>query len=96
MPTRSPDRDAVALLVGHAVGELWASTEDPELGGCCPQCCGPCSALKRMLEVGTLDWFYDIYVDLTGATFMWDADKQEVDREWLTRAWSVNRGCHDE
>lgn len=88
-------RDAAAYLVAAAVHQLWNATEDTDLGGCCPYCCGPCHALRTLDATGQLDQLYGAYLAIVGGDDeVWDADNQRIDREWLTRAWSVDLGCH--
>jgi len=92
--TTMPTLAAAFLVAGH-VGDLWSQwAHDKETPGCCPTCCGPCAALKDLLDRGQLDDLYGVYVDHVGGGHEpWDADKGQVGRDWLTQAWSVDLGC---
>lgn len=89
-------REIIARLVGGAVNTLDQTTQnpDPDFRACCPVCCSQCSALKQLHDVGALDKWYAIYVELTGTDDLWDAENKQIDREWLAAAWPGNRGCH--
>lgn len=95
--TTMPTRVAAWLVAGH-VNNLWSQwANDKDMPGCCPECCGPCAGLKELFELGQLDALYGAYLDMTGGeSDTWDAEKQQVGREWLLEAWSVRMGCHDE
>lgn len=84
--------DLMAWLVGGSMSRLWSQVQDREFGGCCVQCCGECHALKTLLDQGELDGLFAQYQKLSGgSSYMW-VDGQ-VDREFLTRAWSADVGC---
>ncbi|WP_033338973.1 hypothetical protein [Catenuloplanes japonicus] len=85
-------RETAAQLTSHALSSLWSATEDPEVGGCCPICCAPCAALKRLLEERVLD---DLARNTERGSHFWDPMHDQVDRGWLERAWAVDLGCHE-
>lgn len=92
-----PTLAAARLVAGH-VDILWQQTQngDEDFRGCCPQCCAPCAALKELLATGQLDFLYGEYLASTGGfdTETYDAPMGQVGREWLLKAWSVDRVCH--
>jgi hypothetical protein len=92
--TTMPTLTAARLVAGH-VDHLWNQwANDKEVPGCCTECCGPCAALKDLLDRGQLDELYGVYVDQGfGETATWDAEKRQVDRRWLLAAWSFPLGC---
>lgn len=75
---------AEMLVLGH-INMLWMKDQDE---GCCPVCCGPCWALKWLLDSGQLE---DIIADAGPGHFWW---KGAVDREWLAQAWRMSE-CHE-
>lgn len=84
---------AARLVAGH-VDILWDQWANGDEGGCCPWCCAPCAALKDLLATGQLDELYGTYVDQGfGEMDTWDAERRQVERTWLTEAWSANLGC---
>lgn len=94
MLTHDELEDMFAWLVGGAMGTLFSQVQDRFFGGCCPVCCGPCSALKTMLDSGDLDRLFAHYLMLAQSrSVMWDAENGRVDREFLADAWSVDLGC---
>ncbi len=79
----------VAMLMAAGHLNLLAAADDDF--GCCPVCCGPCHALKTLLDAGQLD---DIVRPYATGWDWWDANRGEVDRAWLARAWRLNDcGC---
>lgn len=85
-----------AILVAGHVNQLWDQWQNSEEGGCCNQCCGPCWALKELLDRGALDGYYAAYLkDAGGGSDVWDEKNQQIDRKFLTEAWAVDRGCSD-
>jgi hypothetical protein len=92
-----PTLTAARLVAGH-VDRLWdAWANDGDMPGCCPECCGPCAALKDLYDRGELDGLYGAYVDQGfGEMDTWDAEKRQVGRGWLLEAWSVDLGCGHE
>lgn len=99
MSTVVLDRDAASWLVAGALSHLWEVSPDAqpdgaegEATGCCPRCCGPCSALKALLDAGQLD----ALAAVDGRRcFYWDTVEDRVDRAWLERAWTMT-DCHAE
>ncbi|MEV5211259.1 hypothetical protein AB0K35_27685 [Micromonospora sp. NPDC053740] len=59
----------------------------------CPVCCGPCFALKTLLDAGQLDDIVRAYG--SEGWDWWDADTGQVDRGLLARAWRMTE-CHAE
>lgn len=84
-----PARVAMFLTAGH-LDHLHAADQDE---GCCPVCCGPCSALKALLDAGQLDSIVRDYA--AGGWDCWDTQAGQVDRRWLARAWRQTC-CHTE
>lgn len=82
------DLPAVAMLAQSALDILWLAERDE---GCCPECCGPCFALRTLLNAGQLDEL--LATDPATEGMLWWV-KGRVDREWLTRAWRLT-DCHD-
>lgn len=82
------DADIAAWLVAHALDSLWLADQEH---GCCPECCGPCAALLRLTNDGSVDDIAAPYQ--TGDASMWWVDGQ-VDREFLARAWRMT-ACHE-
>jgi len=83
---------AIGALAVFALDQLWI--EDADGAGCCPTCCGPCIGLSSLLALGLLDavvWATGDY--FTGAA--WWTENNEVDKEWLARAWR-RRYCHED
>jgi hypothetical protein len=94
--TVMPTETAAFLVAGH-LHHLWAQTEDPDWRGCCPECCGPCSALRSLFHRGHLDDLYAAYLALgSGTSELWDPRARRIRRDWLIPAWSVELGCHGE
>jgi hypothetical protein len=96
------DRQKVAMLAQFAVSKLWEASPDslpgdPDRHGCCPVHCGPCSVLAALDAEGTLNqWLRYSEEPLTGTAWWIDA-LQEVDRDWLFRAWDgADKHCHPE
>lgn len=92
----------IGRTVHFALDRLWQSTSDAapagredQYIGCCPQCCAPCVTLRELLEAGELDMWVRGWSDPLVGTAWW-TDANEVDREWLARAWSRadEMGCH--
>lgn len=76
-----------ARLAEAALDDLAVMAVDE---GCCPSCCGSCSALKGLLDAGALDDLVRVSPGTAGSA--WWADAQ-VDRAFLTRAWR-RTSCH--
>lgn len=85
-----PATAAMFLAAGH-LNHLHAV--DQEDDGCCPVCCGPCAALKALLDAGQLDSIVRDYA--AGGWDCWDTNADQVDRRWLARAWRQT-DCHTE
>jgi hypothetical protein len=94
------DRETVGWLVSGSLTHLWYASPDAyEPGdadgeaarGCCPRCCLPCGALKRLLDAGQLDELAALDED---GNYLWDDERQRVDRDWLRRAWTLTE-CHE-
>lgn len=93
--TAIPTRVAAFLVAGH-IHQLWYQSQDEDHPGCCPVCCGPCWALRQMLDTGQLDALFRAYIEETGAgDSTWDEAVGRIDRVWLERAWSVDLGCRE-
>lgn len=92
--TAMPTLVAARLVAGH-VNLLWQQwANDEEHPGCCPTCCGPCSALYDLRELGLLDELYGAYADHVGGEMeTWDPVARQVRRAWLDEAWGVDLGC---
>jgi hypothetical protein len=91
MNTVTLDAETAALLVAGHLDILHGKEQDV---GCCPRCCGPCSALKRLLDEGQLDqivWAYGVQRRVE----WWDEKAARVDRDWLASAWRMT-ACHEE
>jgi hypothetical protein len=83
----------VAILLEHAINDAWFGSQDKESAGCCPQCCGPCSVIKRLRESGQLD---DILRDrLRGKSYWWDDTTDRGDWGFLDQHWRMTI-CHAE
>ena len=86
-----------AFLVAPLVDHLWQQWSDGE--GCCNQCCCACIALKDLLDNDELDKLYGIYVKICGSPAeghaTWDAEKNQLKREFLLAAWAGPRECHE-
>lgn len=78
---------AEMLIAGH-LNILWRDNED----GCCSTCCGPCWALKTLLDAGRLD---ALVRDYGRGCSWWNQAADEVDREWLAKAWRET-SCHED
>lgn len=92
VPTR-----VIAFLVAGHVHHLWQAWQDPEARGCCTECCGPCWALKELLDRDELDDYYAAYVAETGGPDdIWDVERHEINRKFLDEVWAVDLGCHSE
>ncbi|MEV2239594.1 hypothetical protein [Micromonospora sp. NPDC049891] len=81
---------AMFLTAGH-LNHLHAAGQDL---GCCPVCCGPCLALKKLLDAGQLDDIVREYASWGGGWECWDEQAGQVDRVWLAGAWRMT-DCHD-
>ncbi len=104
------DRRRVGMLTHFALDKLFYVGPDsapdgyqPPPGrradyqGCCPQCCGPCVALKELHDAGQLDQWVLGWPDLLHAASWWDDHRQRVDRDWLHRSWANadELACHE-
>ncbi len=94
----APMRRVIGQLVHAALDQLWYSSPDalpddptPEQRddhyGCCPQCCAPCAGLLDLAKAGWLDDWVLFWPDTLPQTSWWDEERQQVDRDWLRRAW---------
>lgn len=83
-----PAEAAMFLVAGH-LNQLHAADQDE---GCCPVCCGPCFALKALLDGGQLHDIARGYA--AGGWDCWDAAADRVDRALLARAWRQTE-CHE-
>jgi hypothetical protein len=94
---RLPLEVAADLVAGH-VDILWNQVfNEVGMEGCCNRCCAPCSALSQLLDLGLLDELYRFYHrSYGGQSLVWDEEKNQIDREWLDRAWPGNLGCHSD
>ena len=80
--------EALGWLTIHAlVSHIYADEQDE---GCCPECCGPCTAVAALMMTGRLD---DIVRPHADGYDWWDVDNDRVDRERLYRAWRMT-SCH--
>ena len=91
-PASLLDADVAAWLTAAALNQLDGG-EGADDDGCCPECCAPCKALRRLDESGQLD---DVVRGFAAGEgwYWWDEDAGRVDRGWLTRSWRLT-GCHD-
>lgn len=99
-------RRRIGLLAEHALNQLWQSNSDIDVEdddqpsedlGCCPACCGPCSVLAGLYLDGELDaWIKESPLD-PSSSYMWDGQRDRVDRAWLRRSWSHTDklSCHE-
>ncbi len=97
------------MLVHSALDQLWYASpdsagDDPDRWddhlGCCPECCAPCLTVAELLEQDRLDAWVRWWPESLPGTSWWDAQRGQVDRGWLGRAWAASRdgrlGCvHD-
>lgn len=92
------DGSVMARLVAGHVHNLFGQYLDA-LGdqGCCNICCPGCSALKDLYDAGLLDVIYARYMeDCAVPEFaVWDSARDQIGRDWLNKAWSVDMGCGD-
>lgn len=88
MPDVTMPAEVAEELAAFALAKLWDA--DQNEGGCCPRCCPTCAALKRLLDADQLD---DIVREQERGGDMWDAERDQVDRAWLERAWRMTE-CH--
>jgi len=84
------DGEAFAILIAHALGELYAYP-------CCPDCCWPCYVLKALSErpdgAGSLNSLLtNASPSLDGYSWYTDAG---VDREWLDKVAFSRTSCHE-
>lgn len=86
MSTVTIDATAAQWLVAGALNLLYP--EDPDDGVCCPVCCGPCAALKQLLDAGQLDDIARGYAE--GGWDWWDETADQVNRARLMRAWRLD------
>lgn len=83
--------DAAAFLIIQAINDVHGSLDDEEaFRGCCQICCGPCSALKTLLDEGSLDRL----VAEHAGNYVWWVDGV-VDRDLFARAW-IRTECHED
>ncbi len=107
-PLTTRDRERVGMLVHFALDQLWQASPDSagddadpqDHLGCCPECCAPCCVVAELLEQGRLDRWVSWWPESLPGTSWWDGHHNEVDRDWLERAWAASRdgrlGCdHD-
>lgn len=87
--TVTVERDVIARLIEAELDQVWLADH---LEGCCSRCCGPCSALQRLLDLGQLD---DLVRPRAAGSDWWDAEHNQVDRAWLARAWRFTE-CADQ
>lgn len=79
--------DAIRWLTIHALNEMSRAADD---AGCCPMCCAPCAAVLRLFQDGQLD---EIVEAGASGYDWWNAERDEVDREWMHKAWRMTE-CH--
>lgn len=72
-------------LVSSALSQLWIQIQGGDT--CCPVCCAPCAALKRLMDLGKLD---DLARPVSHGDYLWDPVADGVSRVFLDEAW---RGC---
>jgi hypothetical protein len=88
MKTITMDIKAAAwLAIGH-LNELIGTT-------CCPVCCGPCWAIKRLLTDGQLDELVGLRGWAAGSSW-WNDTLKQVDRTWLYGIWAHPSECEDQ
>ena len=87
-----------ARLVAGSIDHLWQQwAHFKDMPGCCTTCCAPCKALKDFHDDGQLDWLYGVYQDSVGGGHeCWDPGRRQIHRKWLTEAWAVDLGCHED
>ncbi len=92
-PVDSPigvDRRLMAFFVHHAFVHLWFAAQNPEVEGCCVECCGPCYALNALYED-------DDKLSKILASYCKDGDgwwvDGKVDIEAMRRAWAAGRAA---
>lgn len=92
--TLTVDLEAVARLATAALDHLvWDGCSAPG-SPCCPVCCEPCAAIKRLLDDGILDRLLVHDPSVSGSSW-WATDhcgNAGVDREWLARCWRPSGG----
>lgn len=90
--------DAMWLAAGHLNNLAWQGHEESDeddMQGCCTRCCGPCGALKRMLDAGQLDDILRPYT--VDGWDWWNAAEDRLDRDALAKAWDPeNCPNHDD
>jgi hypothetical protein len=89
------DLVAVAWLAESTLDHIWYAEQDDDWEGCCPRCCAPCAALKRLLDDGQLDELLT-HAPAAVNSEWWAVDhlgRGGVDREWLEKAWQLT-ACH--
>ncbi|MEU8334728.1 hypothetical protein [Micromonospora tulbaghiae] len=88
MSTVTMPADVAMLMAAGHLNQLHAADQNE---GCCPVCCGPCAALKTLLDAGQLDDIARGYA--AGGWDVWDTERDQVNRAFLARAWR-RTGCH--
>lgn len=82
MKTITMDVKVAALM---AIGHLDDLLHEP----CCPVCCGPCWALKSLVDSGQLDELVGLRGWARNAGW-WDRETSQVDRAWLAEVWPAS------
>lgn len=93
------DEEALAILALHALNELYQARE------CCPECCWPCDALKRLSDrpdgPGSLNAILT-HAPLDSLPSGAQADSLgfrcpdgSINQEWLKGAWT-RTSCHED
>lgn len=84
-------KEAAALIAGTLNIHVW-DDGTPDDQGCCPECCGPCHAVRALLDADQLDDILRGTYFSVGWSF-WNDDLDQVDRAVLEHGWRME-DCH--
>jgi hypothetical protein len=80
--------EALGYLIAGHINQI---RRQPE--GCCPQCCGPCSALKYLSGPGQVvaDIAMESITPIASNGYGWQYPNREINWNMVERSWQISR-----